>query len=356
MAYDEYGNWQDDDIYGPDFGLTPLPGADAWNGTTVEQGLAQASDGYRTSSDSPAGSTPYAGPDGNIDNVIGDTSGLEQQLRDYASQAGVSYDVSDMEGILRNTGYQTGGSSLDQALSNQFGIYDQRALYDGISVGDRDGASGTGAAGSTSGTGGGTGTSGTAGTGGTGNTALDAYMQYLLGRQGTADGYQSQVRDLLMQQMGLASQPVSATDAGLAPIIQSQQLALSRSAERQRSQAAARLAADGLGDSGTADTAMIGIEQQRGESEAGMIGQILYNELNNRRQQLTTLLQTAIASGDAQAAQNIQAQLAAISLQMQNSQYYAGLDNNRYQFDNDLGYRLLMAELLGNQNAVGAFL
>lgn len=107
--------------------------------------------------DSPAGSTEYQGTSGRIDNVIGDTSALEAQLRAEAAARGVAYDPSDLEGILRNTGYQSGGMSYAQALANQLGIYDQRALYDGISVQDRgpyiNGTAGGGSTGTSSGSG-----------------------------------------------------------------------------------------------------------------------------------------------------------------------------------------------------------
>jgi hypothetical protein len=353
MAYDDYGNWIDDEIYGPDFGLTP--GVEAWNGTSLDDALQQQATSYsfndastgdtRTQDeriaayDSPYGSTQYDGSGGRIDNVLGDTSSLEQQLRDYA---GSMYDPTDLEGILRNTGYQTGGSSLSDALANQFGIYDQRAASDG-------GAGGSGAY-SYGGTG-----SGSSGSG-SGGDALSQFMDYLSSRQSGADGYQSQLRDMLLNQIGVASQPVSASDPGIKQAIDAMALEAQRTAERQQSMLAARTAADGVGDSGTQDTGMIGIEQLRGESVMKGTGTLMYQELNNRRQQLTQLLNLAVSSGDQQAAQAIQAQLASLTLQLQNQQYYAGLDNNRYQFDNDLGYRLLMAELLGNQNAIGALL
>jgi hypothetical protein len=52
-----------------------------------------------------------------------DWNSIEQQLR---ASAGSLYDPSDLEGIKRNTGYNVGGVSLEQALANQQGIYDQR--------------------------------------------------------------------------------------------------------------------------------------------------------------------------------------------------------------------------------------
>lgn len=53
-----------------------------------------------------------------------DWADVEQRLR---AKGGTLYDPSDLEGIKRNTGYSVGGVSLDQALQNQFDIYDRRA-------------------------------------------------------------------------------------------------------------------------------------------------------------------------------------------------------------------------------------
>jgi hypothetical protein len=56
-----------------------------------------------------------------------DWADIENQLR--ASGGGL-YDPSDLEGVRRNTGYNVGGVSLEQALANQRGIYDQRRASD----------------------------------------------------------------------------------------------------------------------------------------------------------------------------------------------------------------------------------
>ena len=61
---------------------------------------------------------PQLAPQGGIN-----WADVEQQLR---TAGGNLYDPTDLEGIQRNTGYSVGGVSLDQALQNQRGIYDQR--------------------------------------------------------------------------------------------------------------------------------------------------------------------------------------------------------------------------------------
>src|SRR5262245_44090533 len=56
-----------------------------------------------------------------------DVAAVEQTLREEAARRGVTYDPSDLEGIIRNTSYSVGGSTLEQALANQVRIYDVRA-------------------------------------------------------------------------------------------------------------------------------------------------------------------------------------------------------------------------------------
>lgn len=74
--------------------------------------------------DSPAGSTQYTGSSGRIDVRRGiDPGQVEAQLREMS---GGLYHQSDLEGVLRNTGYQTGGVSLEQALANARENYAQR--------------------------------------------------------------------------------------------------------------------------------------------------------------------------------------------------------------------------------------
>lgn len=63
-----------------------------------------------------------------------DYSGIETQLKQRAQQKGLQYDPSDLEDIKRNTGYDTGGISVDQALANAFTKYDERAAS-GVSGG-----------------------------------------------------------------------------------------------------------------------------------------------------------------------------------------------------------------------------
>lgn len=73
--------------------------------------------------DFPTPSGPIAPVPAPEPNAGFDWNAIEQQLR----QAGGNlYDPTDLEGVRRNTGYNVGGISLEQALANQNEIYNKR--------------------------------------------------------------------------------------------------------------------------------------------------------------------------------------------------------------------------------------
>lgn len=80
------------------------------------------------SGDSPKGSSAYVGPSGNrIDVRAGiDVGQVEMTLRREAAKRKLDYHFSDLEGVLRNTGYDK-GLSLDAVIEKQVAIYEKRA-------------------------------------------------------------------------------------------------------------------------------------------------------------------------------------------------------------------------------------
>ena len=128
-----------------------------------------------------------------------------------------------------------------------------------------------------------------------------------------------------------------------------QRVALQRSAERQRSQMAARLAQEGLLDSGTFDTGLSGIEQQRGESEASMTGQVVGRELESRRTQVMNLLNMALRSGDAESARGLSGQLQMLDMQLRKELTLSGQQITR---DQNLAGNNLQLQALMNQLAM----
>jgi hypothetical protein len=85
--------------------------------------------------------------------------------------------------------------------------------------------------------------------------------------------------------------------------------------------------------------------QQSSEAGAQFEGQIMFQEMQQRRTQLQQLLSQALALGDSESARNIQAQLNAIQMQMN--------ENGRLD---DLGYRYSALQAMLNQGAVAPFL
>jgi hypothetical protein len=239
---------------------------------------------------------------------------VEAKLRE---KGGNLYDPSDLEGIKRNTSYSQGGVDLNTALNNAYGNYDQRRSSDGGGGGGYP-----------------TGQQG-------GNSSVDSGMssmlQYLQGQQAQQQQERAPLREMLMSQLGQYSQPVDPNSGAMKPISDAVRLENQRSAERQRSQLTARLSADNLADSGTFDTGVGAIEQQRGETNARQIGGMLQSELGQRRQHLTQLLQTALGLNDTEAARAIQAQLNTLQMQANQSNTY-----------DDMGYRYAALQAMLN--------
>lgn len=188
--------------------------------------------------------------------------------------------------------------------------------------------------------------------GGSGDSGMSAFLQYLERQQARQEAERASMRELLMTQLGEAQKPVGVNDPGIREVLGAQRLSGQRSAERMRTVLAERLAADNLGDSGAFDTGVQGIEQDRAFNETQATGQVLGREMEQRRMYLTQLLQLAVASGDAESARTLQAQLVALNSQMQNSQF-----NARLGFDYDaLGQQGALAEAGLNQSAILALL
>lgn len=149
-----------------------------------------------------------------------------------------------------------------------------------------------------------------------GEGALGDLYRYLRDRDATAAQERASMREILMSQLGEATRPVDVNDPTLQRILGPQRVQLQRAAERQRSQAMARLASENLADSGTADTMLNAIEQQRGEAAAALTGRVLSQELSARRDQVARLLQLAMQTGDAEAARTLSGQLNLINQQL----------------------------------------
>lgn len=199
-----------------------------------------------------------------------------------------------------------------------------------------------------------------------GNSELLAYLTQMRDQQQSdrtrQDSERAAMRALLMERIGKAGAPVDPNDPGIKGQLAAQHLSRQRSAERQQSQAAVRLAGEGLGDSGALDTTLAGIEQHRGEGESADIADVMGQEHQAKRQELMSLLQQAVSMGDAESARNLQQQIAAIDATLQQqgqsdvmSRFGADLGFRKSSFLDDLGYRLAALQMGGNERAAGYF-
>ena len=173
-------------------------------------------------------------------------------------------------------------------------------------------------------------------------------------RAAASQANQESMRSILMEQLGQATSPLDLNSDAMRTQLDPQRVALQRSAERQRSQMAARLAQEGLLDSGTFDTGLRGIEQQRGESEASMTGAVIGRELASRRDQVQRLLNMAMQSGDNESARVLAGQLQSIEMQLSQERSLAGqqltregqqIQQGQYQAGNNLRLQELMNQL-----------
>lgn len=167
------------------------------------------------------------------------------------------------------------------------------------------------------------------GNSGGGDSALSSFMSYLQQQQQRQDAERAQMRQILMSQLGEAQKPISESDPGIREVLAGGRLANQRGAERARAELAERLAADDqLGGGGVFRTGVDRILQQQGEYDTQFTGNVMQQEMVQRRNHLQQLLQLAVASGDAESARTLQAQLASINSQLQNQQFNAQLDFN----------------------------
>lgn len=183
---------------------------------------------------------------------------------------------------------------------------------------------------------------------GAGDAQLSQYLQMLQQRDQQQQQQQAQLREILMGQLGQASQPVSVNAPGIREVLAGGRIGLQRGAERERKNAAEMRAYDGSGGLGgkAFDSDVSGILQRQGESEARMTGDVLGKELQGKRDQLNRLLTLAMSLGDSESARTIQQQLNAIQTQLQQSNFYDTTAFN-YAGLNQAGNQAALMALLG---------
>lgn len=157
---------------------------------------------------------------------------------------------------------------------------------------------------------------------------------------GAGGDFQSQIRALLLQQLGKLGQPVTETDPAIAGQLQSQDRSIERNRQARRAAMAERAAFTGLNSGGAGSGAMdadiaSGFEDA-GQQKSDVRSRLFASELGQRRSQLGQLLGMAMQSGDADAARALQLQIA----QMDNELRRLGLSQSQSQWNDQFG-RLL---------------
>lgn len=184
------------------------------------------------------------------------------------------------------------------------------------------------AGGGAGGVGGGTGTAGAAGGLGT------------QGANGFNSGFSDQVRQALMQQLGIASNPVTGNDPGIKAEMDAQTAGADRLRRDQRASDAERQAMNGLLNGGQSSGAFeqnvsSGFENEQ-QQLSGVRAQLFTREIQSRRTQVAQLLAQAMQSGDAESQRNLQYQLA----QLDEAYRRAALAQNQGQFNDNFGWQV----------------
>lgn len=166
-----------------------------------------------------------------------------------------------------------------------------------------------------------------------------------------ANPFLSDIRKLIMDQLsGLKGTP-SIDD----PVLAAQSNAYRRASDRgvadERAMLAERAAANGtlMGgqSSGGFDTAVQGIHENARQDTAAYDANLVGDEVQSRRATIDRLLSMALASGDAESARTLSAELARLDAELRRegmaadrSMFNANLNQNRYMFDDNRGYQV----------------
>lgn len=139
------------------------------------------------------------------------------------------------------------------------------------------------------------------------------------------------IREMLMRRMGQASQPVTEGDPTIEASVGAAKLQGERTNEQTRKALAERLYASGQGtvDTNAINQGAMASEERLATGLGTLRAQMMQQEVQRRSQELQTLLQQAIASGDAEMARMIQTHMAQLEAQLRREGY--GLQMSMFQ-------------------------
>lgn len=177
------------------------------------------------------------------------------------------------------------------------------------------------------------------------SSTLPADIGGLFTQTPTQTPVQNAYQDALLKYMGKAQETPSLTDSTLSPQVEVFRAQQQRNQERQRLAAAERAAATGQSESGYLDNLINKGIQDQGFNTASFNANLLGGEMGKRREELLAALQLARATGDAEAARELQTRLAQASAAMQQQ----GLSLQGQLGQGDLSLRL-MQTMFGQDN------
>lgn len=232
---------------------------------------------------------------------INDPNQLSQLISWAATQPGVNPSVA------RDPGYWQGAASR---FSGDTGYFIQRMF---TAEGAPEGAGNAAASGAT-----GTSQGAPIQQPGQSNDAFSQFLAKYQEQQAAEQAQKAQVRQFLLARLKEASAPVNESDQNIAAPLSAARDETARATDTERTALAERLYAQGGGLNSNALTQGI---QQSSERNAGQLSglraSLISNEYNARRTQMTQLLSQALASGNTDAAQQIQVEIAALNAALQ---------------------------------------
>lgn len=154
---------------------------------------------------------------------------------------------------------------------------------------------------------------------------------------------QSAYQDALLKYMAKSQETPSLSDSTLAPQVEVFRAGAQRGQERQRLAAAERAAANGQSESGYLDNLINKGVQDQNFNTASYNANLLGSEMGKRRQELQAALQLASATGDAEAARELQRRMALL----QGELGFGDLDLRRFLGTENLNQNALQMILGG---------
>lgn len=161
----------------------------------------------------------------------------------------------------------------------------------------------------------------------------------------SSGGFQDQIRAMLLQQLQGAQQPVDPNSAEIAVPYQAAAMDAQRNFDAERKALAERLYAEGNGTGSNELTQ--GLQQSAERTATGLAslkGQLMQRAVQARKDQLTSLLNLAMQSGDAESARAIQLQLGQLDASLRSQQLAQqanqwndsfGLQGAQFQYQKD---------------------